>query len=62
MSPLMGRRRGLAHGVDVDAEGYGRLVEPRLYNLIRQMDPIADRLFEIEFPDGGAKAFAFTFG
>jgi hypothetical protein len=30
--------------------------------LIRQAAPITDRLFEIEFLDPGAQAFAFTFG
>jgi hypothetical protein len=36
--------------------------EPRLYQLIRQSQPIADRLFEIEFLDAGVAAFSFTFG
>jgi hypothetical protein len=34
----------------------------RLYQLIRQPKPIADRHFEIEFLDSGVEAFAFTFG
>jgi hypothetical protein len=34
--------------------------EQRLYQLIRQ--PIADRLFEIEFLTAGVEAFVFTFG
>ena len=34
----------------------------RLYQLIRQSKPSADRDFEIEFLDAGAQAFAFTFG
>jgi len=38
------------------------VTEPRLYQLIRQSAPVADRRFEIEFLDGGVKAFAFTFG
>jgi hypothetical protein len=33
-----------------------------LYQLIRQPQPIVDRLFEIEFLDGGVETFAFTFG
>jgi hypothetical protein len=33
-----------------------------LYQLIRQPQPIADRLFEIEFLDPGVEALAFTFG
>jgi hypothetical protein len=52
----------LAHGVDVDEQGNGMVAEQRLYQLIRQPKPIADRRFEIEFLDAGAEAFAFTFG
>ncbi len=51
-----------AHGIDVDEQGNGTLTEQRLYQLIRQPGPIADRQFEIEFLDSGAEAFAFTFG
>ena len=51
------------HGSDVDAQGNGRIDGQRLYQLIRQTSaPIRDRLFEIEFLDPGAQAFAFTFG
>jgi cytochrome c biogenesis protein CcdA/thiol-disulfide isomerase/thioredoxin len=50
------------HGADVDAQGKGTINGQRLYQLIRQASPIADRLFEIEFLDPGAQAFAFTFG
>jgi len=57
-----GRPPGPAHGSDVDAEGYGILDQQRMYQLIRQQKPIAARLFEIEFLDPGAEAFAFTFG
>ena len=39
-----------------------RSTEQRLYQLIRQPKPIADRQFEIEFLDPGVEAFAFTFG
>ena len=53
---------GPAHGSDVDAAGYGTLDQQRMYQLIRQQKPIGDRLFEIEFLDPGAEAFAFTFG
>jgi hypothetical protein len=38
------------------------VTEQRLYQLIRQPAPIADRQFEIEFLDPGVEAFAFTFG
>jgi hypothetical protein len=33
-----------------------------MYQLIRQPGPIADREFEIEFPDKGVEVFDFTFG
>jgi len=51
-----------ASGSDVDDGGAGLLTEPRMYQLVRQRGPIADRLFAIEFLDRGAEAFAFTFG
>jgi thiol-disulfide isomerase/thioredoxin len=57
-----GQPPSIAHGVDVDAQGNGTATEQRLYQLIRQPKPIADRQFEIEFLDPGVEAFAFTFG
>jgi len=57
-----GRPPGSARGIDVDEHGSGTIVRQRLYQLIRQPVPIADRLFEIEFLDSGVAAFAFTFG
>ena len=57
-----GRMPGAAHGIDVDDQGNGTVSEQRLYQLIRQQNPIADRQFEIEFLDPGVEAFAFTFG
>jgi thiol-disulfide isomerase/thioredoxin len=51
-----------AHGSDVDEQGNGMVTEPRLYQLIRQSEYIADRQFDIEFLDAGVEAFAFTFG
>ncbi|HXA35641.1 MAG TPA: thioredoxin family protein [Steroidobacteraceae bacterium] len=57
-----GQPPGKSHGVDVDEEGQGRIDEPRMYQLIRQPIPIADRQFEIEFLDPGAEVFDFTFG
>jgi thiol-disulfide isomerase/thioredoxin len=59
---LDGQAPGAAHGVDVDEQGNGTVSEQRLYQLIRQPKPIADRQFEIEFLDAGVEAFAFTFG
>jgi thiol-disulfide isomerase/thioredoxin len=57
-----GHPPGAAHGVDVDDQGYGSVMEPRMYQLIRQQGPVVDRQFEIEFLDSGAEAFSFTFG
>lgn len=51
-----------AHGLDVDEQGEGTVTEQRLYQLIRQPQPIRDRQLEIEFLDAGVEAFAFTFG
>jgi hypothetical protein len=57
-----GQKPGAAHGIDIDEQGNGILAEQRLYQLIRQPKPIADRQVEIEFLDPGAEAFVFTFG
>jgi thiol-disulfide isomerase/thioredoxin len=59
---LDGEAPGAAHGIDIDEAGNGRVAEPRMYQLIRQPEPIGDRDFEIEFLDAGVEAFAFTFG
>jgi len=57
-----GKPPGSAHGIDVDEQGNGTVSEPRMYQLIRQSEPIADRLFDIEFVGPGVEAFDFTFG
>jgi hypothetical protein len=57
-----GEPPGAAHGIDVDEQGNGTVSEQRMYQLIRQPKPIADRQFEIEFHDSGVEAYAFTFG
>jgi len=57
-----GRPPGAVHGTDVDAQGNGTVTEQRLYQLIRQSDPVADRQFEVEFLDPGVEALDFTFG
>lgn len=57
-----GQPPGGARGVDVDDQGTGTITESRMYQLIRQSKPIADRHFEIEFLDPGIAAFDFTFG
>ena len=59
---LDGKPPGAAHGLDIDDHGHGTVAEPRLYQLIRQPQPIMDRQFEIAFLDAGVEAFAFTFG
>lgn len=51
-----------ARGTDLDADGNGTVVEPRMYHLIRQTVSIMERQIEIEFVDAGVEAFAFTFG
>jgi hypothetical protein len=57
-----GKPPGAAHGVDIDEQGHGRVIEPRMYQLIRQSTPIVDRTIEIEFLDDEIAAFSFTFG
>jgi hypothetical protein len=57
-----GEPPGDAHGLDVDEDGLGTLVEPRLYQLVRRPDSIADRTFEITFLAPDAEAYCFTFG
>jgi thiol-disulfide isomerase/thioredoxin len=59
---LDGQTPGVAHGLDVNEQGNGIVAEQRLYQLIRQPKPVAERKFEIEFLDSGVEAFAFTFG
>ncbi len=59
---LDGAPPGANHGADVDAEGWGSVQDGRLYQLIRQTGPIADRTFEIAFFQAGVRAYAFTFG
>jgi hypothetical protein len=57
-----GQPPGVDHGTDVDDQGHGKVMQQRLYQLIRQGGPITDRTFEITFPDLGIQAYAFTFG
>jgi thiol-disulfide isomerase/thioredoxin len=57
-----GQPPGSAHGIDVDDRGIGTVTEPRMYQLIRQPEPVIDRQFEVEFLDSGLEAFSFTFG
>lgn len=57
-----GKPPGTFHGADTDEQGLGSIGEPRLFQLIRQSGPVADRQFEIEFLDENVEAFSFTFG
>ena len=59
---LDGQQVDEANGTDVDGQGQGIVVEPRLYQLIRQHGPVTEHTFEITFLDPGAEAYAFTFG
>jgi len=59
---LDGAPPGADHGADIDAGGWGSVRDGRLYQLVRQNGPIADRTFVIEFFDAGVRAYAFTFG
>jgi thiol-disulfide isomerase/thioredoxin len=57
-----GNPPGSAHGLDIDSNGNGIVTGQRMYQLIRQQAPIADREFQIEFLDPGVELFDFTFG
>ncbi|MFC5067386.1 cytochrome c biogenesis protein DipZ [Flaviflagellibacter deserti] len=59
---LDGKPPGDDRGSDVDAAGLGVVTDHRLYQLVRQSGPVADREFRIEFLDPGVQAYAFTFG
>lgn len=50
------------YGTDVAADGTGVVSEQRTYQLIRQLAPITERVFEIEFLEPGADLYCFTFG
>ena len=51
-----------AHGTDTDDQANGTLDQQRLYQLVRQTRPIAERTFEIEFLQAGAEVYCLTFG
>jgi thiol-disulfide isomerase/thioredoxin len=57
-----GKPPGDAHGLDVDEQGRGAVAQQRLYQLVRQRGPIADRTFEVVFQAPGVEAYVFTFG
>jgi thiol-disulfide isomerase/thioredoxin len=57
-----GEPPGAAHGLDVAEDGHGTVVEPRLYQLIREPGSVTDRTLEITFLAPGVEAYVFTFG
>jgi thiol-disulfide isomerase/thioredoxin len=57
-----GKPPGAAHGLDVDEAGHGTVVQPRLYQLVREPESVRDRTFEISFLAPGVEAYVFTFG
>ena len=57
-----GEPPGDAHGLDVGEQGHGTVAQQRLYQLVRERDPIMDRSFEITFLGSGVEAYVFTFG
>jgi thiol-disulfide isomerase/thioredoxin len=59
---LDGAPPGDDHGWDGAADGSGTIKASRMYQLVRQARPVADRTFEIEFLDPGVRAYVFTFG
>ncbi|MGI5519354.1 redoxin family protein [Micromonospora sp. CA-259024] len=59
---LDGEVPGPSHGVDVDEDGNGVLLDGRLYQLVRQDGAVRERTLEITFGEPGAEAYAFTFG
>jgi thiol-disulfide isomerase/thioredoxin len=57
-----GEPPGDAHGLDVDGNGHGAVVQERLYQLIRTPGSITERTVEISFLAPGVEAYVFTFG
>jgi thiol-disulfide isomerase/thioredoxin len=57
-----GKPVGAVAGVDLDGQGNGTLTEQRMYQLIRQTQPIVDHEIRSEFLDAGAEVFSVTFG
>jgi len=59
---LDGVAPGQNHGVDVGADGTGTVTDERLYQLIRQSQPVGEHTVTITFLDSGVHAYSFTFG
>ena len=59
---LDGDTPGPSHGLDVDADGRGMLRDGRLYQLVRPVGAVRERLLEITLMQPGAEAYVFTCG
>jgi SAM-dependent methyltransferase len=59
---LDGKAPGPDHGVDIDETGRGLLWDCRMYQLVRQQQPVRRRTLEIAFLAADAEAYSFTFG
>ena len=59
---LDGQAPARSHGLDVDENGNGELIDGRLYQLVRQHGAVDERTLEITFLEPGAEAYSFTFG
>jgi thiol-disulfide isomerase/thioredoxin len=57
-----GEPPGASHGVDVDEDGNGVLLDGRLYQLVRARDKVRSQTVEITFSEPGAEVYVFTFG
>jgi cytochrome c biogenesis protein CcdA/thiol-disulfide isomerase/thioredoxin len=57
-----GAAPGESHGADTNADGEGVVTDHRLYQLVRQIGPVTDHTFSIQFLDPDVQAYAFTFG
>ena len=59
---LDGEPPGPSHGVDVDEDGNGVLWDCRMYQLVRQNEPVRPRRLEITFLAADVEAYSFTSG
>ncbi|WP_296599644.1 redoxin domain-containing protein [Phenylobacterium sp.] len=59
---LDGAEPGADHGFDITPGGQGKVREARMYQLVRQADPVRDRTCTIQFLGAGPRAYCFTFG
>ena len=55
-------RPGDSHGLDVDEQGCGTVIQPRLYQLVRHDGRTTDHTLEVDFDAPGVEAYVFTFG